>query len=513
VGPEARSRRAQVTRRGIVLPARCNDVVDVLFDDVRVFSAAVDQGRVTADGRRLVEWPRALRPYLRGSTTAVLRAHVGGDVLCRKDLTFTKDSTRVRVVDDSGLPLALDKWGALQRTFAAGNPDKAAMLEATSDLVEVLNTVVEVPTFIAYGTLLGAVRGGRLIGHDNDVDVAYYSRFQHPADIMRESFAIERQLNRLGWETTRRTGAFLQARRPSGGQSGPKVDLFAAYHCNGWFALHKWVRGRLPQEAILPLGEIELEGMTFPAPHDPESLLAVTYGEGWRIPDPSFSFAYPRATRVRAEGWFGGWRREKGGWRGAARRGGKGGEVPSPFARHVDKRLSRDTTLVDVGCGTGRDSVWLAREGRQVIGLDYVSTALTRARKRAQRSEAPARFEALNLYELRHVLASGARLALTEPDVAVYARYVLNALWPDGRANLWLLAKTLLGGGGSLYVEFLTRVGPDGSLQHVPPPLLGGLDPEAIVAELVARGGRVLSRDERDEDGRRFCRLEVAFAR
>jgi hypothetical protein len=142
-----------------------------------------------------------------------------------------------------------------------------------------------------------------------------------------------------------------------------------------------------------------------------------------------------------------------------------------------------------------------------------VSTALTRARKRAQRSEAPARFEALNLYELRHVLASGARLALTEPDVAVYARYVLNALWPDGRANLWLLAKTLLGGGGSLYVEFLTRVGPDGSLQHVPPPLLGGLDPEAIVAELVARGGRVLSRDERDEDGRRFCRLEVAFAR
>jgi hypothetical protein len=85
-------------------------------------------------------------------------------------------------------------------------------------------------------------------------------------------------------------------------------------------------------------------------------------------------------------------------------------------------------------------------------------------------------------------------------------------LWPDGRANLWLLAKTLLGGGGSFFVEFLTRVGQDGSLQHAPPPLLRGLDPDEIVAEVVARGGRVLNRAESDEDGKRFCRLEVAFA-
>lgn len=508
-----RAGRLRITDRAIVLPATCGDVVDVLFDGVRVFSIAADAGRVQAGGRRRVTWPPVLHGFLRGSSTVTLRAHVSGEVLASQDVVFSDAPERVRVVDEAGVPVALDKWGALKRTFADDSSGRTRLLAAARELLAELNDVVGVPAFLVYGTLLGAVRSGRLIGHDVDVDVAYYSRFQHPADIMRESFALERRLKELGWETSRKTGAFFRVRRAGEGEEAPPLDLFASYHCNGWFALHKWVRGHLPDGAPLPLGEVQLEGMSFPAPHEPEALLALTYGESWRVPDPSFSFDYRGGIRDRAEGWFGYWRRGKGRWRAQIAQHLERERPPSPFARYVDERLSDGTTVVDVGCGVGNDAVWMSRGGRRVIGLDYMPNALAHARTHAERHGSSARFEELNLYELRSVLVHGARLALAEPDVAVYARSMLNVLWPEGRTNLWLLGKTLLGGGGLLFLEFLTHLGPDGSPQQVTPPLLGGLDPDLVVAEVAARGGRVVTRDELDLGGERVCRLAVAFAR
>ena len=183
----------------------------------------------------------------------------------------------------------------------------------------------------------------------------------------------------------------------------------------------------------------------------------------------------------------------------------------SSFARQVDGMLAGTTTVVDVGCGTGADAVWVARDGRPVVGLDYVPDALRRARRRAKDTPS-ARFDNLNLHDLRAVLTTGARLALAEPDVAVYAHHLLDSVRPSGRANLWLFAKVLLGGGGTLFLQFHTRLAADGSAQHVPSPLLGGVDPDEVVAEVTERGGRVLSREELAENGRWVCRLAVTFA-
>jgi SAM-dependent methyltransferase len=287
------------------------------------------------------------------------------------------------------------------------------------------------------------------------------------------------------------------------------VDLFSSYHVNGWFALEKAVRGRLPREALLPLGEVELEGKRFPAPHDPGALLALTYGESWRVPDPSFTYHFPPAVKQRTEGWFG-VRLDRVRWREAARSSRRGQREPSAFARVVDEQLTEGTTVVDIGCGLGADAVWLARDGRRVLGLDYVPDALRPARNHAKHTPS-ARFELLNLNDLRQVLATGTRTALDEPAVSLYARHLLDSLLPTGRANLWVLAKILLGGGGTMFLQFQTRLAADGSVQHVRSPLRRSHDPEEVVAEVIRRGGRVLAREELDEDGRRVCRLSVGF--
>ena len=74
------------------------------------------------------------------------------------------------------------------------------------ELMDALTTVIDalgrcgVAAFPAYGTLLGAVRAGKVIGHDNDADVGYISGHTHPVDVIRESFRLQRELCALGFE-------------------------------------------------------------------------------------------------------------------------------------------------------------------------------------------------------------------------------------------------------------------------------------------------------------------------
>lgn len=60
-------------------------------------------------------------------------------------------------------------------------------------------------------------------------------------------------------------------------------------------------------------------------------------------------------------------------------------EVSAPWRRIVEgaNALAPGRAL-DVGCGTGRDAVYLAKRGWEVTGVDGVEQALAKARERAQ---------------------------------------------------------------------------------------------------------------------------------
>jgi SAM-dependent methyltransferase len=46
------------------------------------------------------------------------------------------------------------------------------------------------------------------------------------------------------------------------------------------------------------------------------------------------------------------------------------GELPSEAARQLAKILKKGAKVVDIGCGYGRDSIFLANEGFEVTGID-----------------------------------------------------------------------------------------------------------------------------------------------
>lgn len=53
--------------------------------------------------------------------------------------------------------------------------------------------------------------------------------------------------------------------------------------------------------------------------------------------------------------------------------------------------------VVDLGCGEGGDSLWLASQGWQVLGLDFSPTAIERARRATAAANLEADFEVVDL--------------------------------------------------------------------------------------------------------------------
>ncbi|MGD8752588.1 MAG: class I SAM-dependent methyltransferase [Anaerolineales bacterium] len=68
----------------------------------------------------------------------------------------------------------------------------------------------------------------------------------------------------------------------------------------------------------------------------------------------------------------------------------------------VDGRISPGRAIT-LGCGVGRETIYLAKNGFDVIGLDFSPTAIKRARRRAQAEGVQISFVLDDLTNLQHV--------------------------------------------------------------------------------------------------------------
>ncbi len=135
-----------------------------------------------------------------------------------------------------------------------------------------------IEAFLAYGTLLGAVREGKLLGHDSDADLGYVSHHTHPVDVIRESFRLQRALIGLGYRITRYSALAFKVDVDEGDGVVRGLDVFGGFLMDGHLHLMGEIRVPFEESWIFPLGTTTLEGRTFPAPADPDRLLTATYG-------------------------------------------------------------------------------------------------------------------------------------------------------------------------------------------------------------------------------------------
>jgi len=512
---------AAVDEDGVRVTAGQVSVVDVLFDDQWMWSFNAERDtRLDGDERR-APWPTNLRPFLRGTGHVTVRERFGETVLYQGDVVFDDSAHRVKIVDGQGRPLIVDKGGDMQCGFSERGPaTRDALLDAIEDVLTRMRDEGGVDAFLAFGALLGAVRDGHFIPHDSDADVAYLSGHDSPVDVARESFALERIMIRAGYWTWRMSAADFKVIVPDP-EGGRAIDIFAGFVVDGTFYLMPEVHAKdFDTGMILPLGEIELEGRRIAAPAKPEALLEITYGPHWRIPDPSFKFETPDWVRRRLDGWTRGNLSNRGHWWPFyfGKAGSTVSEQPSPFAEWTHEREPASAALVDIGSGTGRDSLWFARQGRDVLGMDYIPAATDRAGRTAEAEGIPARFKTINLYDVRQVLAMGGELAHRDEPPTLYARFLIHAIEDAGRHALWRIASMCLRRGGRFYLEF--RTDENATAEKVYGEHFRKYLPGDVVAdEIESWGGRVEHREEgygyaayKDEDPH-VCRMVATWQR
>lgn len=476
--------------------------VDVRFGDRRVWSIDLLSEPLEEPGRLV--WPRALLPYLDGRGHVSLSDSLTGEEIAADEVAFGRGEGPLQVVDANGRHLAVNKWGRLGKSFEGAEPElRTRVLDRLDELVAFCEER-DLRPFVVGGTLLGAVREGRILGHDDDADLAYLSHHTHPSDLALESYRIERELVALGIEVVRHSTAHLQLTwRTPEGKVDAYVDLFTAFFReDGTINQPFHVRGSMAHSAMLPFSTVTLEGRTYPAPAKPEDWLVLNYDENWRTPLPGYVLRTPINTRRRFDRWFGSFNFNRDFWEETYEAGST--DAIEVDLRGMDRLLSQvpgGATVLDLGCGTGEAALHAARAGHHTIAVDYSPAALARLRQRAEgASPLDLDIRRVNLVDWRQMAALLADLGDSPAEWHVIATHLLERMGMRGRRTALRLMHQMVRQGGRAVVLFDTRMDPGFVRQD---PRTWHLELSALKSELADVGlmlvdAQILEETDRD---------------
>ena len=187
-------------------------------------------------------------------------------------------------------PLTLNQHGFNRALACLDRTALAAELKEFSALI----TDWGYDHFINSGTLLGAVREGDFIGHDDDVDFGVFINGTSATEridavmLLREKLiqAYPGCFTRISYQ-----GPMVSITLPS----GMCVDLFASWIEDDKVYVWPHTYGELSRADVYPMSQHKLSGVDFPAPRDSDKMLNINYGGDWRIPDPNFAFSWRAA--------------------------------------------------------------------------------------------------------------------------------------------------------------------------------------------------------------------------
>lgn len=151
------------------------------------------------------------------------------------------------------------------------------------------------PAMMAYGTLLGVVREGDFLAHDDDVDMLIPLEVATRAEAEPILAELRTTIAERGWKVSRPNNQLnFHITDPS---TGFHIDLFPLLVAGKQTTLHmeKMKLRPIRTSLVLPPAELSFKGADLLAPADPEGFLAERYGPTWGTPNPFYDWPWKLA--------------------------------------------------------------------------------------------------------------------------------------------------------------------------------------------------------------------------
>lgn len=126
--------------------------------------------------------------------------------------------------------------------------------------------------------------------------------------------------------------------------------------------------------------------------------------------------------------------------------------LPSQFAAFVATEMDSRRRVIELGCGTGRDSIFFSMYGHEVVGVDASEQAVKHCTELAAALGSDATFQIAVVDDPDLSL----RFPPTQARTLVYARFFLHAITSDEERALLRFASSVTKAGDELAVEYRT---------------------------------------------------------
>jgi hypothetical protein len=187
-------------------------------------------------------------------------------------------------------PLGLE-WNihGIRRTFRFWSAREVAEYMAFCNEVIAALEALSPNVCYGFGSVLGLIREGKLIGHDDDLDIIISFKRE---DCPTLSEGVRRVVSHLQQRkfTIRESRFFVH--RQILASSGKSVDVFVGLEEDGKVAWYPQRRGTSAVSDVFPYQVASLDGNRCQIPAKPEAYLAAVYGPEWRTPDNGWKHSW-----------------------------------------------------------------------------------------------------------------------------------------------------------------------------------------------------------------------------
>lgn len=177
---------------------------------------------------------------------------------------------------------------------------------------------------------------------------------------------------------------------------------------------------------------------------------------------------------------------------------------PSQFAAFTINELAPETSIIEFGCGNGRDSYFFASHGFPLLALDASeqAIALCRARNPFTHADYIAREASAARREVEHFLQG-------RHTIAVYARFFLHAIGEEEQGQFLELLNKTIPQKGKLFFEYRTIQDENNEKTFGKEHYRRYLDHEKTLAEIESNGFSI----EYETEGRGMAKFKTEDAR